>query len=60
MKSHLFCLPIFQYLGIYDYDPRKQSPRTDTSQELAFNAGDSITIYGEERRDGYYYGSVSL
>lgn len=47
-----------QYLGIYDYDPRKQSPRTDTSQELAFNAGDSITIYGEERRDGYYYGSV--
>lgn len=60
LTSHEFIkLHQRQYLGIYDYDPQKQSPRADTSQELAFSAGDSITIYGEERRDGYFYGCVS-
>ncbi|XP_052102217.1 golgin subfamily B member 1-like isoform X2 [Mytilus californianus] len=59
LTSHEFIkLHQRQYLGIYDYDPQKQSPRADTSQELAFSAGDSITIYGEERRDGYFYGCV--
>jgi hypothetical protein len=45
-------------MGIYDYDPTKNSPYDHPSCELAFNAGDIITVYGRQRGDGFYYGEV--
>ncbi|XP_070212743.1 golgin subfamily B member 1-like isoform X2 [Littorina saxatilis] len=43
-------------MGLYDYDPEKQSPGDFTACELAFNAGDILTVYGEERQDGFFHG----
>ncbi|XP_069140481.1 golgin subfamily B member 1-like [Argopecten irradians] len=51
-KRHMF-------LGVYDYDPSHQSPRENSSYELAFHAGDVITVYGRERPDGFYYGEIN-
>ncbi|XP_060066658.1 nuclear anchorage protein 1-like isoform X2 [Ylistrum balloti] len=47
------------FLGVYDYDPAHQSPRENSSYELAFHAGDVITVYGKERPDGFYYGEMN-
>lgn len=46
-------------MGVYDYDPSKNSPYEHPSCELAFNAGDIITVYGRQRVDGFYYAEVS-
>ena len=43
-------------MGLYDYDPEKQSPGDFTACELAFHAGDVLQVYGEERQDGFYHG----
>ncbi|KAK3094793.1 hypothetical protein FSP39_006308 [Pinctada imbricata] len=43
------------FVGIYDFVP---SPGKNVDSELIFQAGDHITVYGEERMDGYYYGEV--
>ncbi|XP_021350814.1 centrosomal protein of 290 kDa-like isoform X3 [Mizuhopecten yessoensis] len=51
-KRHMF-------LGVYDYNPAHQSPRENSSYELAFHAGDVITVYGKERPDGFYYGEIN-
>lgn len=53
-----FWLPWLQFMGVYDYNPAHQSPRENSSYELAFHAGDVITVYGKERPDGFYYGEV--
>ena len=47
-------------MGLYDYDPEKQSPGDYTACELAFHAGDILLVYGEERPDGFFHGEVSL
>ncbi|XP_076472197.1 uncharacterized protein LOC143301638 isoform X3 [Babylonia areolata] len=43
-------------MGLYDYDPEKQSPGDYTTCELAFSAGDLMLVYGEERQDGFFHG----
>ena len=45
-------------MGLYDYDPEKQSPGDYTACELAFHAGDILLVYGEERPDGFFHGEV--
>ncbi|XP_053407829.1 centrosome-associated protein CEP250-like isoform X3 [Mercenaria mercenaria] len=51
--------PKRMFMGIYDYDPTKNSPYDHPSCELAFNAGDIITVYGRQRGDGFYYGEIN-
>ncbi|XP_060555067.1 centrosomal protein of 290 kDa-like [Ruditapes philippinarum] len=51
--------PRRMFMGIYDYDPTKNSPYDHPSCELAFNAGDIITVYGRQRGDGFYYGEIN-
>ena len=46
-------------MAVYDYSPRDQSPNVElVKQELAFNMGDIITVYGDQRSDGYFFGKV--
>ena len=47
------------FMAIYDYNPQKPSPRTDTSDELPLAVGDIITTYGPARPDGFYHARVS-
>lgn len=47
-------------MGLYDYDPEKQSPGDYTACELAFHAGDILFVYGNERPDGFFHGEVGL
>ena len=47
-------------MGVYDYSPKLQSPNSDlVTQELAFQMGDIIRVYGEQRGDGYFFAKVS-
>ena len=47
-------------MGLYDYDPEKQSPGDYMACELAFHAGDILLVYGEERPDGFFHGEVRV
>ncbi|XP_052248962.1 centromere protein F-like isoform X3 [Dreissena polymorpha] len=47
------------FIGVYDYDPAKNSPYEHPSCELAFSAGDVITVYGRQRGDGFYYAEIN-
>ncbi|KAL4232118.1 hypothetical protein ACF0H5_009693 [Mactra antiquata] len=47
------------FMGVYDYDPSKNSPYDHPSCELSFNAGEVITVYGRQRGDGFYYGEIN-
>lgn len=49
-----------QFMGVYDYDPSKNSPYEHPSCELAFKAGDIITVFGKQRGDGFYYAEVRV
>lgn len=45
------------FLALFDYDPFKMSPNTDScSEELPFREGELIKVYGDQDSDGYYYG----
>jgi RIMS-binding protein 2 len=45
------------FIALFDYDPFKMSPNTDSCQEeLPFKEGEFIKVYGEQDADGYYYG----
>ena len=53
------CFRDVQFMAVYDYSPRDQSPNVElVKQELAFNMGDIITVYGDQRSDGYFFGKV--
>ena len=47
-------------MGLYDYDPEKQSPGDYPACELAFHAGDILLVYGDERQDGFFHGEVRV
>ncbi|CAF0705935.1 unnamed protein product [Brachionus calyciflorus] len=45
------------FMALFDYDPLKMSPNTDSCQEeLPFKEGQLIKIFGEQDSDGFYYG----
>ncbi|RUS77710.1 hypothetical protein EGW08_014522 [Elysia chlorotica] len=45
-------------LALYDYSPDQESPGDFPYLELAFQAGDVLTVYGEARPDGFLHGEV--
>ncbi|KAM6239443.1 peripheral-type benzodiazepine receptor-associated protein 1 isoform 4-T4 [Spheniscus humboldti] len=46
-------------VAIFDYNPKESSPNADVEAELAFNAGDIITVFGSMDDDGFYYGELN-
>ena len=45
------------FIALFDYDPFKMSPNTDSCQEeLPFKEGQLIKIFGEQDSDGFFYG----
>ena len=47
------------FIALFDYDPAKMSPNTDSCQEeLPFREGDLIKVYGEQDDDGFFYGEL--
>jgi DNA mismatch repair ATPase MutL len=45
------------FIALFEYDPFKMSPNTDSCQEeLPFKEGELIKVYGEQDADGFYYG----
>lgn len=58
-SPHLSLGPRKMYIAIYDYNPSTQSPHDYPDCELQFRAGDHITVYGNERSDGFYWGEFN-
>ncbi|XP_072772924.1 peripheral-type benzodiazepine receptor-associated protein 1 isoform X13 [Taeniopygia guttata] len=46
-------------VAAFDYNPKESSPNTDVEAELAFRAGDVITVFGSMDDDGFYYGELN-
>nr|XP_021396060.1 peripheral-type benzodiazepine receptor-associated protein 1 isoform X6 [Lonchura striata domestica] len=46
-------------VAAFDYNPKESSPNTDVEAELAFSAGDVITVFGSMDDDGFYYGELN-
>ncbi|EEB13454.1 hypothetical protein Phum_PHUM240780 [Pediculus humanus corporis] len=45
------------FVALFDYDPTTMSPNPDAcEEELPFNEGDSIKVYGEKDSDGFFWG----
>jgi RIMS-binding protein 2 len=44
------------FVSLFEYDPVKMSPNTDCSEELPFNEGQLIKVFGDQDADGFYYG----
>lgn len=48
------------FIALFDYDPFKMSPNTDSCQEeLPFKEGQFIKVYGEQDSDGFLYGECN-
>ncbi|XP_065071274.1 uncharacterized protein LOC135695965 isoform X3 [Rhopilema esculentum] len=45
-------------VAVYDYDPLKQSPSKDKSKELNLKKGQYVTVVGDMRPDGFYFGEA--
>lgn len=58
-SPHLSLGPRKMYIAIYDYNPSTQSPHDYPDCELRFRAGDHITVYGNERSDGFFWGELN-
>ncbi|OXB71367.1 UNVERIFIED_CONTAM: hypothetical protein H355_011744 [Colinus virginianus] len=46
-------------VAVFDYNPKESSPNADAEAELAFSAGDIITVFGSMDDDGFYYGELN-
>ena len=45
------------FIALFDYDPFKMSPNTESCQEeLPFREGQLIKVFGDQDSDGFYYG----
>ncbi|KAL1110538.1 hypothetical protein AAG570_008066, partial [Ranatra chinensis] len=45
------------FVALFDYDPQTMSPNPDAcEEELPFQEGDSIKVYGDKDVDGFYWG----
>ncbi|GAB1604314.1 protein MLP1 homolog isoform X2 [Argonauta hians] len=47
------------FIAIYDYNPTVQSPHDYAEFELRFKAGDKITVYGNQRSDGFFWAELN-
>ncbi|XP_075541376.1 RIMS binding protein isoform X3 [Dermacentor variabilis] len=48
------------FVALFDYDPQTMSPNPDTAdEELPFQEGDLIKIYGGKDQDGFYKGECN-
>ncbi|CAI9732635.1 golgin subfamily B member 1-like isoform X7 [Octopus vulgaris] len=47
------------FVAIYDYNPSVQSPHDYAESELRFNAGDLITVFGNQRSDGFFWAELN-
>ncbi|XP_078358377.1 uncharacterized protein LOC144643107 isoform X2 [Oculina patagonica] len=46
-------------VALYDYNPEVQSPQDNPDSELSFRKGQTITVVGEMRADGFYHADVN-
>ncbi|XP_032236492.2 peripheral-type benzodiazepine receptor-associated protein 1 isoform X2 [Nematostella vectensis] len=46
------------YIARYSYDPQQHSPNDAPQEELAFQAGDYLYIFGDVDEDGFYVGEL--
>ena len=51
---------LFQYIGLYDYNPLTSSPSPNPEFELGFKEGSLMKIFGREMSDGYFVGEVRI
>lgn len=49
---------LYQFLGLYDYDPKTSSSSENPEFELSFKEGSMLKIFGHKMSDGYYVGEV--
>ncbi|CAM1313166.1 BZRAP1 (predicted) [Pycnogonum litorale] len=48
------------FVALFDYDPQTMSPNPDgADEELPFNEGQIIKIYGDKDNDGFYRGEAN-
>ncbi|XP_022245489.1 RIMS-binding protein 2-like isoform X3 [Limulus polyphemus] len=47
------------FVALFDYIPHTMSPNPDTTEELPFQEGQLIKIYGDKDPDGYYKGEIN-
>ncbi|XP_033115131.1 RIMS-binding protein 2-like isoform X2 [Anneissia japonica] len=45
--------------AIFDYDPSVSSPNPDIENELSFQQGELITVYGDMDEDGFFMGEAN-
>ncbi|CAD7092744.1 unnamed protein product [Hermetia illucens] len=47
------------FVAMFDYDPSTMSPNPDgCEEELPFQEGDTIKVYGDKDPDGFYWGEL--
>ena len=47
------------FVALFDYDPATMSPNPDAcDEELPFNEGDTIKIWGDKDGDGFFWGEL--
>ncbi|XP_050317259.1 RIMS-binding protein 2 isoform X10 [Bactrocera neohumeralis] len=47
------------FVAMFDYDPSTMSPNPDgCDEELPFQEGDTIKVYGDKDADGFYWGEL--
>uniref|UniRef100_A0A6B2ED43 Putative peripheral benzodiazepine receptor prax-1 n=1 Tax=Phlebotomus kandelakii TaxID=1109342 RepID=A0A6B2ED43_9DIPT len=47
------------FMAMFDYDPSTMSPNPDScEEELPFQEGDTIKVYGDKDPDGFYWGEL--
>ncbi|KAL5273957.1 BZRAP1 family protein [Megaselia abdita] len=58
-NQHKLKEPIKYYIALFDYDPSNMSPNPDGfEEELPFQEGDTIKVWGEKDADGFYWGEL--
>nr|XP_047141846.1 peripheral-type benzodiazepine receptor-associated protein 1 [Hydra vulgaris] len=58
-KKNVFEEEVRVFVALYNYDPITMSPNIDfASEELGFEEGDLIQIYGSMDEDGFYLGEL--
>ncbi|XP_031429357.1 RIMS-binding protein 2-like isoform X2 [Clupea harengus] len=47
------------FVALFPYNPSLMSPNPDTSEELPFERGQIIKVYGDKDTDGFYHGECA-
>ncbi|KAL2096736.1 hypothetical protein ACEWY4_008884 [Coilia grayii] len=47
------------FVALFPYNPSLMSPNPNTSEELPFQRGQVIKVYGEKDADGFYHGECA-